>query len=260
MRILITNDDGIRAEGLDVMTQIAHEIAGDAGEVWTVAPELEQSGVAHAISYINPMRIRQDGARRFAVEGMPADCVLAALSEVMDTAPDLILSGVNRGNNAGQNTLYSGTVGAAIEGTLQGVKSIALSQYYGPLNKDLDDTFEAARMHGADTIRKILDADVWGQAPYSVFYNVNFPAMPAADCKGIALAPQGFRENANFYANAQTSPNGREFLWIGAGSQQEPTTPGTDVQVALEGYIAVTPMHCDLTNHAALEKLNGIFS
>jgi len=128
MRILITNDDGINAPGLGVLVALAKELAGDDGEVWTVAPAFEQSGVAHKISYTHPTMLVELGPRRFAAEGSPADCVLAGLHQVMkDTPPDLILSGVNRGNNAAENVLYSGTIGAAMEGALQGVPSIALS-------------------------------------------------------------------------------------------------------------------------------------
>ena len=123
MRILITNDDGINAPGLEALADIAAEVAGPDGEVWTVAPAFEQSGVAHCISYVHPTLIAEMGPRRFAAEGTPADCVLAAIADVMkDAPPDLVLSGVNRGNNSGENVLYSGTIGAAMEGALQGVK------------------------------------------------------------------------------------------------------------------------------------------
>ncbi|NCO16938.1 MAG: stationary phase survival protein SurE, partial [Alphaproteobacteria bacterium] len=133
MRILITNDDGINAPGLEVLTRIATEIAGAAGEVWTVAPAFEQSGVSHAISYTRPMMIARLGPRRFAAEGSPADCVLAGLYDVLQGArPDLVLSGVNRGNNTAENALYSGTIGGAIEAALQGLPAIALSQFLGP--------------------------------------------------------------------------------------------------------------------------------
>src|SRR6056297_1630108 len=135
MRILITNDDGINAPGLEVLHAIATEVSGPDGEVWTVAPAFEQSGVGHCISYVHPTMIAELGPRRYAAEGSPADCVLAGLYDVLvDTPPDLVLSGVNRGNNAAENTLYSGTIGACIEAALQGIPSIALSQFYGPDN------------------------------------------------------------------------------------------------------------------------------
>ncbi|MGL5011755.1 MAG: 5'/3'-nucleotidase SurE, partial [Paracoccaceae bacterium] len=143
MRILITNDDGINAPGLEVLHEIATALAGDKGEVWTVAPAFEQSGVGHCISYTKPMMIAKLGDRRYAAEGSPADCVLAAIYDVLDGAkPDLILSGVNRGNNSAENVLYSGTIGAAMEGALQGVPSIALSQFFGPEMDGMADPFE----------------------------------------------------------------------------------------------------------------------
>jgi 5'-nucleotidase len=133
MRILITNDDGISAPGLAVAEAIGAELAGPGGEVWTVAPTFEQSGVSHAISYIRPMRLERLGERRYTIEGSPADCVLASLFEVLkDNPPDLVLSGVNRGHNVAEDTVYSGTVGGAMEAALHGVKAIALSQYFGP--------------------------------------------------------------------------------------------------------------------------------
>ena len=147
MRILITNDDGINAPGLSVLDEIAHALAGPKGEVWTVAPAFEQSGVGHCISYTRPMMIAKLSDRRYAAEGSPADCVLAAIYDVLDGAkPDLILSGVNRGNNAAENVLYSGTIGAAMEGALQGVPAIALSQFFGPEMDGMTDPFEAARV------------------------------------------------------------------------------------------------------------------
>ncbi|MBE0412999.1 5'/3'-nucleotidase SurE [Yoonia sp.] len=250
MRILITNDDGINAPGLKVLTAIAQDIAGPYGEVWTVAPAFEQSGVGHCISYARPTMIAELGARRFAAEGSPADCVMAGIYDVMkDAPPDLILSGVNRGNNAAENTLYSGTVGACIEGALQGVRSIALSQFFGDDNKDLDDPFEAATIHGAATVRALLQDQLWDDADYQIFYNVNFPPVPAAQVKGMAATTQGFRLNTRFRAEAQTSPTGRKFLWLRGGPQHEPTAPGTDAAANLDGYISITPMRVDLTDY-----------
>ena len=150
MRILITNDDGINAPGLDVLAEIAADVAGPGGEVWTVAPAFEQSGVGHCISYTHPTMIAKMGQRRWAAEGSPADCVLAGIHDVMkDAPPDLVLSGVNRGNNSGENTMYSGTVGGAMEAALQGLPAIALSQFYGPGNYGRENEYEAAAVHGA---------------------------------------------------------------------------------------------------------------
>lgn len=260
MRILITNDDGIAAPGLEVLHEIAVALAGSPDNVWTVAPAFEQSGVAHAISYTKPMGIQQIGHQRVACEGSPADCVLAGVHDIMSgAAPDLILSGVNRGNNSAENTLYSGTLGGAIEGALQGYTAIALSQYYGPGNRDLPNTFDAAATHGLDTIRRILAALPDERADtYRLFFNVNFPPVAAQDVKGIRLCPQGLRPGTRYHTEPLKSPAGRPFLWIRGADQQRPTMPGTDAAMNLDGYVSVTPMRADLTDHEAMSALSSI--
>ncbi|MCR9126543.1 MAG: 5'/3'-nucleotidase SurE [Rhodobacteraceae bacterium] len=259
MRILITNDDGINAPGLRVLHSVATELAGRDGEVWTVAPAFEQSGVGHCISYTHPMMVSQMDDRRFAAEGSPADCVLAGLHDVMkDTPPDLVLSGVNRGNNAAENALYSGTIGGALEAALQGLPAIALSQYYGPANVDSENPFEAAAVHGAEVVRRILAITPEETADYRLFYNVNFPPVPAAGVKGFRIAPQGFRRNTRFGVEPHLSPSGRRFLWIKGGNQQEPTAAGSDAAVNLDGYVSVTPMRADLTAHDVLDAHRSI--
>lgn len=256
MRILITNDDGINAPGLKVLHAIATEVAGPGGEVWTVAPAFEQSGVGHCISYTHPMMIAELGPRRFATEGSPADCVLAGLYDVMpDQRPDLVLSGVNRGNNSAENTLYSGTIGAAMEAALQGLPAIALSQYFGPDNRDIDDPFEAAASTGAKLVRDLLDKGYWGGGDYGIFYNVNFPPVPGPDVKGVKIVSQGFRTDTFFGVEPHLSPSGRKFLWIKGGRQDVPTAPGTDAHANLAGYTSVTPMRCDLTAHDIIADL-----
>jgi len=260
MRILITNDDGINAPGLVVLQEIAEALAGPSGEVWTVAPAFEQSGVGHCISYTRPMMVAELGPRRFAAEGSPADCVLAGLHDLMDgKKPDLVLSGVNRGNNSAENALYSGTLGATLEAALHGMRAVALSQYYGPGNLRLDDPFEAARQHALPLLRKLLEGGVWQDRDYGVFYNVNFPPLPAADVRGVRVVRQGFRENTSFGVEPHFSPSGRKFLWIKGGPQHEPTAPGTDAHANLEGYVSLTPMRADLTADDALAPLGGLF-
>ncbi|MGJ8604948.1 MAG: 5'/3'-nucleotidase SurE [Marivita sp.] len=260
MRILITNDDGINAPGLMALSEIAQALAGPDGEVWTVAPAFEQSGVGHCISYTHPMMVSQMGDRRFATEGSPADCVLAGLHDVIkDTPPDLVLSGVNRGNNSAENALYSGTLGGAMEAALQGIPAIALSQYYGPDNVDAQDPFEAARIHGTEVIRRILAHDPKGQDGYRLFYNVNFPPVPAAAVKGTRVTPQGIRQGTRFSVEPHESPSGRRFLWIKGGDQRAPTAPGSDAFENLSGYISVTPMRADLTATDHLGALKDAF-
>ncbi|OIQ33726.1 MAG: 5'/3'-nucleotidase SurE [Alphaproteobacteria bacterium MedPE-SWcel] len=259
MRILVTNDDGISAPGLRVLEHIATALAGPIGEVWTVAPAFEQSGVGHCISYTHPSMISELGPRRFAAEGSPADCVLAALHVVMrDHRPDLVLSGVNRGNNSAENALYSGTLGGAMEGALQGLPAMALSQYYGAGNRDLHDPFEAARNHGAPVLQKLLASQPENAEDYGLFYNINFPPVAAAEVKGLRVTRQGQRPGTGFSAEEQLSPNGRRFVWIRGGDQQIATAPGSDAHANLDGYISVTPMRADLTAHDALDALKSI--
>ncbi|GGG60706.1 5'-nucleotidase SurE [Salipiger pallidus] len=256
MRILITNDDGINAPGLAVLEAIATEIAGPEGEVWTVAPAFEQSGVGHCISYSRPMMVSELAPRRWAAEGSPADCVLAGIHDVLaDTPPDLVLSGVNRGNNAAENVLYSGTIGGALEASLQGLPAIALSQYLGPQTSDLENPFEAAATYGAAVIRDILEKAPQDDAEYRLFWNVNFPPVPASDVRGVCLAPQGKRRGTSFATKPQMSPAGRKFLWVQGGDQRAEATPGSDAALNLEGHISVTPMRADFTAHDMLPAL-----
>ncbi|QDL92680.1 5'/3'-nucleotidase SurE [Paroceanicella profunda] len=261
MRILITNDDGISAPGLEAAEAIAHELAGPDGEVWVVAPAFEQSGVGHCVSYIRPMRLEPLGPRRHAVEGSPADCVMAGLYEVMaDCQPDLVLSGVNRGHNVAEDTLYSGTIGGAMEAALQGRRAIAMSQYFGPENRHLEDPFAAARAHGARVIRQILAADIWEETRYGVFYNINFPPCPAGDVRGVKATRQGHRASATFGVERQVAPNGRTYLWLTHGHDNASSAPGTDAREALEGHITVTPLRADLTAHDLVDRLSPALS
>ncbi len=258
MRILITNDDGINAPGLAVLEKIANELAGADGEVWVVAPAFEQSGVGHCISYTHPMLVSKMGERRYATEGSPADCVLVGLHDVMkDNHPDLILSGVNRGNNSAENTLYSGTIGAAIEGALQGITSIALSQYYGVENLSLEDPFDAAGAHGADVVRRILTQVGEQTGEYKLLFNVNFPPVPAAAVKGMKVARQGRRKDVYFGVEPHLSPSGKRFLWIKGGDQRVRPSEGSDAAVNLDGYISVTPMRADLTADDVMDRFEA---
>lgn len=253
MRILLTNDDGIGAPGLAVLERIVAAWAPDA-EVWVVAPALEQSGVGHALTYVQPIRVHKHGDRRFSLEGTPADCVICALHELMDEAPNLILSGVNRGNNSAENALYSGTLGAAIEAGLQGVRGIALSAYLGPANMENGHPWEASAHFAAQALDQVLAAST--DADGGLFWNINFPPVPAADVKGLRFAAQGTREGARFGAHAQTAPNGRRYLWVRGGDQRAPSAPGSDAAVNLDGYVSMTPMRVDLTDHELLGRLS----
>jgi 5'-nucleotidase len=259
MRILVTNDDGINAPGLKTMERIAAKLAGPDGEIWVVAPTSEKSGVGHCISYTAPMMISQLGIHRYGVDGNPADCVLAGLHYVMrDLRPDLILSGVNRGNNSAENALYSGTLGAALEGALQGIPSMALSQYLGPKNYNIDDPFEASDQNGAEVIQKILSQQAPSDKDYKTFYNINFPPCSADEVKGIKATSQGLRKDTHFSVEPIQSPSMRNFLFVKGGDQHVFAQPGSDADANLNGYISVTPMTADLTDYGSLDRLKGI--
>ena len=256
MRILITNDDGIDAPGLRILKDIADHLAGRHGEVWIVAPSTEQSGTGHCVSFVRPFMITEISSRRFAVEGTPADCVLAGIYEVMAPhSPDLVLSGINRGNNSGENTLYSGTIGAAIEASLHGITGIALSQYYGPDNRRLANPFEAAQRFAPEAIAAALRCQQDPGNSYPLFFNVNFPPCAARDVLGIRAAPQGYRSEGQFRVEPAVLPNKRKILCICNGPQDSAAQPGTDIAVNLQRFVSITPMRADLTDHAAMPEL-----
>jgi 5'-nucleotidase len=239
MRILVTNDDGVNAPGLAVAEAIATEIAGPQGEVWVVAPEMERSGVSHCISYTRPMRLVQISERRFAVEGNPADCVILGLHHILaDARPDLVLSGVNAGHNVAEDAVYSGTIGGAMEGALQGVKAIALSQFYTKAAHAPAEMFDPARAFGVEAVRRVLRCP-W---PADVFYNVNFPAYAPEAVQGFALADQGRRSAGVFDCVEARSPSNRQFFWLAHRTQNRTAPPGTDAAMGAEGWITVTPM------------------
>ena len=260
MRILITNDDGIDAPGLAVMQEIAAEVAGKDGTVTTVAPVHEQSGCAHSVSFVQPMMLTRRGRHCISVVGTPADCVLVGLHELQcEGPPDLVLSGVNRGNNSGENVLYSGTIGAALEASLHDVRAIALSQYYGPSNRTLDDPFEAARKHGAAIVSSLFENAPWGNSPYRLFYNVNFPPCGAGDVAGVKAATQGARVGTRFSVSPQKSPSGRNFMWVSTARQDASAAAGSDVAANLGNFISVTPMRADLTDRTALDEILPLY-
>jgi 5'-nucleotidase len=239
MRILITNDDGITAPGLAVAEAIAAEIAGPKGEVWVVAPEMERSGASHCISYTRPMRLVELGPRRFAVEGTPADCAILGLNHILrDEPPDLVLSGVNSGHNVAEDAVYSGTIGGAMEAALQGVRAIALSQFYTRADHAPDERFDPARVHGVEAVRRVL-ACPWEK---DLFYNVNFPAYRPEKVLGMRIADQGRRSEGVFDCVEATSPSGRQFFWLAHRTRNQSANPGSDAALGAEGWITVTPM------------------
>ena len=256
MRVLLTNDDGVHAPGLRAAERIAARLNGGDVDIWVVAPMAEMSGVAHCISYTKPVRSEQIAPQVFSVDGTPADSVLVALYEIMaDAPPDLVLSGVNRGNNVAENTLYSGTVGAAIEAAMHERRAIALSQFMGPQTRDLDNIFEAAEAHAPALVDRLMTDGIWHDNQYGVFYNVNFPPCPAAAVKGARVTTQGYRAECRFSARAYDAPNQRRYYWLTGGNQQVASAPGTDAHANLDGYVSVTPARADLTAHEVVDAL-----
>ncbi len=252
MRILCTNDDGIHAPGLEVLEHIARTISDD---VWVVAPETEQSGASRALTLTAPIRVRAAGAKRFAVTGTPTDCVLLALQELMtDGPPDLVLSGVNRGQNIAEDVTFSGTIAGAMQGMQLGVKSIALSQAKG-FRGAAPIPWETSRIHGPVVVKILLDAG-W---PEGVVMNVNFPDREPQDVAGIEVTRQGFRDQHIIYADKRTDLRGETYYWLGFHGRLSSPPEGTDLRAIYEGRIAVTPLHIDLTHEAALAPLSAWF-
>ncbi|ODP38538.1 5'/3'-nucleotidase SurE [Sphingomonas turrisvirgatae] len=254
MRILLTNDDGVHARGLQVLERIARTLSDD---ITIVAPLEEQSGKGRSLSLTEPVRLRTFGERRFAVTGTPTDAVMMALAEIMkDAKPDLILSGVNRGANLGEDVSYSGTVSAAMEGALAGIRSIALSQRYALSAPGEQVSFEAAEAWGERVLRPLLDAD-W--APRTLM-NVNFPPVPAAEVKGIKPVGQGLRDYGRLKLDKRTDPRGFDYYWFGLGRVPHTPVADTDLEAIEQGLITVTPLHLDMTHAPSLDMLARAFA
>ena len=265
LKILVTNDDGINAPGLAVAESIAKEIVGEGGEVITVAPAVDQSGVGHSISYLRPSLISKHNNSRYSVEGSPADCVLAGIYYVMkNNKPDLILSGVNNGHNLAEDILYSGTVGAAMEGALQGVKSIALSQCYSKESLMFANVFESALLSGAKVCSKLIALKTLSSKAQSVFYNVNFPPIKNSEVKGVKICKQGKRLKGTFSMDSLISPNGRTFLMVNHKPRQEESKKfhkyKSDIEMIKKKFITVTPLESDLTEYEAFTNLEKQFA
>ena len=248
-RILVTNDDGINAPGLKVLERLARRLSDD---VWVVAPESEQSASGHSLTLTLPLRIRKVSKRKFAVNGTPTDSVLLGVQKIIGgRRPDLVLSGVNAGGNLGEDITYSGTVAAAMEGTLLGIPSIALSQVrvYGENVR-----WAATEGHGEAVIRRLVKAG-WAR---NILLNVNFPDV-AADLVGdVEVTVQGRRKIGDAITTG-TDPRGYEYVWIGTERNEDPSFRGSDLKAVNEGRISVTPLCVDLTHRRSMAKLRRAF-
>lgn len=246
MRILLTNDDGINAQGLSALRRA---VAG-LGEAAVVAPDMERSGVAHSITLAQPLRIRKvyHGEEFFGygINGAPADCVKLACREILDSPPDLLLSGINLGANVAINILYSGTVAAAIEGGMLGVPSIAFS---------LGETERPDFGEAAAIARQVLDRLLADGLPPHLLLNVNIPGLPRAQVKGIRVTHQS-RTSYRELFERRVDPWGRAYFWItGALTRDFEQEPESDLLALSEGYVSVSPLHWDLTDYRAIPAL-----
>ncbi len=254
MRILLTNDDGINARGLALLETVARTFSDD---VWVVAPTEEQSGAGHSLTLTQPVRLRRHDKFRFSVTGTPTDAVMLALAHIMrDFPPDLILSGINRGANLAEDVTYSGTVSAAMEGALAGVRSIALSQSYA--REGMGDTvpFAAAEAWAERVLAPVLDMDM----PAGTLLNVNFPALAPEDVQGIRICRQGIRDYGRLRIVQRTDPRGYDYYWFGLGPMVQTPGHSTDLEAVADGYVAVTPLHLDLTHEDSLQELRTRFA
>lgn len=250
MRILVTNDDGIDAPGLAILTAAAKTLTDD---VWTVAPATEQSGQSHAVTLIDPLRVARLDERRYAVNGTPADCVAMAISVVMESPPDLVVSGVNQGFNIANDTLYSGTIGAAMQAATGGIRAIAFSQAYQFIGQDREvDIWDAARQHCTPTLAALaaLNMDT------RTVLNVNFPPCSAAEIVGMASVRQGQRAMHQIYTDDREDGRGHHYHWLRFRRDAGSPEVGTDLWAMAEKRISVTPMRADLTAHDQLDSLS----
>ncbi|MBW9061885.1 5'/3'-nucleotidase SurE [Rhizobium herbae] len=246
MRILLTNDDGIHAEGLAVLERIARTISDD---VWIVAPETDQSGLAHSLTLSEPLRLRQVSEKHFALRGTPTDCVIMAVRKVLDFKPDLVLSGVNVGANMADDVTYSGTIAGAIEGTMQGIRSFALSQAYRHADGG-NVPWDVVETHAPDLLRKLMLVDL----PDGTFLNLNFPNCAPGAVAGTEVTSQG-KLDFGLTIDERTDGRGHPYFWLRFGERFGDFRAGTDIHALREHQISVTPLKLDLTDYTVQDRV-----
>lgn len=247
MRILITNDDGIQSPGLEALERIARTLSDD---VWVIAPETDQSGVAHSLTLSDPLRLRQIGERHFALKGTPTDCVIMGVRKVLPDLPDLVLSGINRGQNLAEDVTYSGTVAGAMEGAILGIRSIAVSQAYA-WDVRAEPDYATAEAHAPDLFRRLVTFDL---PPYTLL-NVNFPARPADQVKGVKVTVQGHHEQSGLSIDERTDGRGYPYYWLRFRERGKSVLENSDLQAVADDYVSVSPLRIDLTAHDLLPQL-----
>lgn len=243
MRILCSNDDGILAYGLDCLVRAAATL----GEVTVVAPDREQSATSHSLTLHHPVRPVQLGERRFQIDGTPTDCVMLAIEALMPERPDWVFSGINHGQNMGEDVLYSGTVAAAMEGLVLGVPGVAVSFAGGEMRADSERLEEHVEPL-AQLLAHLTSLDI----PNATLFNVNFPPVFGSEIRGVKLTRLGRRVFTDS-VRPMLDPWGRPIYWIGAGAMSWTGAEDSDYRAIADGYISVTPLHLDLTHGAMLD-------
>lgn len=246
MRILLTNDDGIHAEGIAVLERIARAISDD---VWVVAPEVDQSGLAHSLTLSEPLRLREVAEQRFALRGTPTDCVIMAVRRILDRKPDLVLSGVNIGANLADDVTYSGTVAGAMEGTLHGIRSIALSQAY---HYDVGATvpWDVVETYAPALIRRLMTVEL----PEGTLINLNFPNCAADAVAGVEVTSQGKLE-VGLSIDERMDGRGFPYFWLRFGKRAGDFRSGTDIRALRDNRISVTPLKLDMTDYGVQDRI-----
>ncbi len=245
-RILITNDDGYQAPGIKLLERIAHQFTDD---VWVVAPHSDQSGKGHAITLSHPLRLHKNGDRHYNVDGTPTDCITLALETILkDNLPDLVLSGINQGENLGEHMTQSGTIAAAMEATLHGIPAIALSQ----VTKDATSVDWQPSEHFAPRLIYELYKSQW---PNHVLYNVNFPRLPIEKVAGIRVVSHGKRSAKSRMIECM-DPRQKPYYWLGALHEEKTPALNTDLWAIQQEFISVTPLHMNLSHQGTIHQLS----
>lgn len=250
MRILLTNDDGIHGHGLTVLENIAKKLSDD---IWIVAPETDQSGLAHSLTLSHPLRARKVRDKVWSVTGTPTDCVIMAARNLVEGDIDLVLSGVNAGQNTGDYVTYSGTVAGAMEGTLLGIPSISLSQefsYDGKFNV----SWKTAEDIAPELIKRLLKIEL----PKDTLLNINFPNCPTDEVKGEVITAQGKFEHG-LHIDERKDNRGRAYYWLQFAGEPPKRQTGTDIDALRDNKVSISPIKLDLTNHEWIETLRQDF-
>ncbi len=241
--ILVTNDDGVHSPGLIVLMKAMKEL----GETFVVAPDRERSAVGHALTIHRPLKAELLREGLWSINGTPTDCVAVAVEKLLGRRPDIIVSGINRGGNLGDDLTYSGTVSAAMEGTILGIPSMAVSLV---TDGGQPHHFDTAAHYATQAARHIIERAL----PYDTLLNINVPNLPVKDIRGVRFTRQGKRIYDGSI-HETFSPSGEKYYWIGGGRPFWEHGEDTDISAVIEGYVSITPVHMDLTNHDAIDFL-----